>query len=187
MKINFFLTLFFIFIACRLLVANDVNKVVNEIDKEVDSINCIIDGLKEIEKDIYGKYSEPDAEIIYSCAKSVLKVFYNSDGVYKLSVKYTGGRDELISEYFCKDGNIIYVRKKYINFDPPKWEEKSKIKKIVLNEYYIKNGEIIFNNYNPHPIWYNEQGGVDLTKKIKEIQKDVKAYLNFLSPQLLQD
>lgn len=124
-----------------------------------------------VRKDIYDEVVEKEARNIYRHASSIVDYYYSDNGELKrIETTYEGDRECLKSEYFFQD-SITTVRKVSQIYDPPKWEDTSKIKTSDTVTYKLKNKELVAWSVNGEPVAESQEYKQKETQLLKEIEQ----------------
>lgn len=109
---------------------DSLKRIINEIDEKLGSYH-------HVQKDIYDKVIEPEAEKFYRHASSVIEGFYDNEKLVKIVSTYEGDRETLHSEYYLQNGQVIFVKKEKTIFNPPKWSDNPAIDIQETYEYFF--------------------------------------------------
>ena len=95
------------------------------------------------------QYSKEGAEL-YSLAQANMTKFFEDGQLVKIVVAFIGDREDLLSEYYVKNGSLFFVDKVKTIYHKPKWHDafQASEKSIVKNRFYIKDDQLI-NWVNP--------------------------------------
>ena len=95
------------------------------------------------------QYSKEGAEL-YSLVQANMTKFFEDGQLVKIVVAFIGDREDLLSEYYVKYGNLFFVDKVKTIYHKPKWHDafQASEKSIVKNRFYIKDDQLI-NWVNP--------------------------------------
>jgi hypothetical protein len=136
------------------------NILVKEIRNEYHRINSNSSNLKIVSHDIEGQSTEGGE----------LKKFYEGNILKKAILTFYGEMGMNFTEYYFKDGNLIFSYKVEKWYNKPMTMEGSKIYSVVENRYYFYNQKLIQ--------WVNNKGKIEdkslYPDKEKEILLDVK-------------
>jgi len=135
-------------------------------------------GVDSIKIDITAKEYEKAAKILQLNANATLKIYYKDSVLIKFNAFYEGVREDLISNYYFKKDTIEIIKTLKV-YNLPKWKNKSKIERIIVNNYILYNDSIVSCEFSNGEILRNVEGGIDLKLKQKEIINDVKLYRQY--------
>lgn len=81
-----------------------------------------------------------------------LTKYFEGENLVKMVVKLFGDREDLISAYYLRNGELIFVDKEKTVYKRPRWHEafNASEKSVVKNRFYIKNKQILK--------WINAEG-----------------------------
>lgn len=114
----------------------------NLINKSLDSYTKVENNDINVYKDLNPDNYSFESNEIYRLAIVNLIRYYDNDEIKKAIVKFNGDRQDLISEYYYKNGVLIFVFKTQIDYEKPKWSDdfNEADKKVLENRFYF-NGE----------------------------------------------
>ncbi|MGQ8869832.1 hypothetical protein [Myroides sp. TSA_177.3] len=116
-------------------IINDTLAYLTQIDKE---------SIKDTIIDVLPYFNTAKFPKIYRLGGIAYEPFFLNGDLVKINLIFEGDRETLTKTYyFNKQKAVFYVVRIYTIFDPPKWEENSKIKEIKQSDYYVLNGTII--------------------------------------------
>ena len=152
----------------------EINNYIKLIDTEnLQKITIPFDGEYE--------YKEADAIRVVNVGDSKITVYYGDNLLLRLDVFYNGSHGDLTTIIYVKKERPVYIRKLFEGYDPPKYEEGSKIWTEILDEYYISGDEIIFFKNNGKVISCNQLEEFNIEMKFDELYKDFKNYVRIVS------
>lgn len=134
------------------------------IDKLVSSIELNKKNVDSLQRDIYPNIIDTSIKNIFRHGLSKIIMYYNNSDTLQTNVIYEGDRETYTFDFFYYDNHLIFIRKKYELFDPPKWEKKSKPIKTENNSYYFQNEIIVLYIKDKHIIKLNKKD-IELLEK----------------------
>lgn len=98
-----------------------------------------------ISKDLNPDQFSMEGAKIYRFEKANMTKFFDGGLLVKLVVEISGVREELISEYYFKEGNLFFVDKVLTVYHRPKWHDEfdESEKSISKNRFYFKDNQLI--------------------------------------------
>ena len=98
-----------------------------------------------ISKDLNPDQFSIEGAKIYRFEKANMTKFFDGGLLVKLVVEISGDREELISEYYFKEGNLFFVDKVFTVYHRPKWHDEfdESEKSISKNRFYFKDNQLI--------------------------------------------
>lgn len=96
-------------------------------------------------KDINPEQYSMEGEEIYRLEKVHMTKFFEDEQLVKVALEFYGDREDLISEYYFKNGNLFFVDKIKTIYHRPKRDDafKESERSIAKNRFYIKDNQLI--------------------------------------------
>lgn len=99
--------------------------------------------LKDTVVDVLKYFKESELPNIYRLGGIAYHTFYLDNELSKIVLVYEGDRETLTkSYYFNGERDVFYLKRMYVIYDPPKWEENSMEVSVVKSEYFILNNSV---------------------------------------------
>jgi hypothetical protein len=173
-----------ILISILLLAVFSDTDLIKQIRNESILINKSLDSYTKVENNDINVYKDlnPDdysfeSEDIYRVAMINLIRYFDNGDIKKAVVKFNGDRQDLISEYYYKNGSLFFVFKTQIDYKNPKWTDdfNETDKKVLENRFYF-NGEKLIQwiDFNKETV---DLTAIDSTLK-RKIISDSELYKN---------
>jgi hypothetical protein len=116
-----------------------------ETNKNIDSFTKVVDNDINVYKDINPERYSYESTEIYRLGIVNLERFYSGKILVKATITFEGDREDLTSEYYFHNQHLIFVFKKKIDYDKPKWDDHFDINKrtIFENRFYFNSDKLI--------------------------------------------
>ena len=100
-----------------------------------------ITSYKHVDSEQYSR----EGEELYSLAQVSMTKSFEDGQLVKIVVAFIGDREDLLSEYYVRNGSLFFVDKVKTIYHKPKWHDafQASEKSIVKNRFYIKDDQLI--------------------------------------------
>ncbi len=122
-----------------------IRKWYNEVNTNIDKYKKISNDDINVYKDLNEKKYSFEGSEIYRLAIVNMVRFYSNGKLVKAIVEFGGDREELTSEYYFIEEELVFVFKKSIRYEMPKWDKKfdSKKRSVLEDRFYFSNNKLI--------------------------------------------
>ena len=130
-----------------------------EEEKELDQIrhwyteiNANVDQFKKVELSDVDVYREVNSDTnsiegaeIYRLAAANIAKFLEDGEPVKIVVAFHGDREELVSDYYFREGSLFFIDKSKTIYHKPTWHDKfdESDKSILRNRFYFKDDSLL--------------------------------------------
>ncbi len=141
-----------IFLMALPVCAQSSKKELDQIRNRFEEVNAYISQYKKVvypdvtvdEDTSAGQYAMEGAEI-YRLATVKMTKYFDDEQLVKVEVVFDGDREDMVSEYYLKEGNLCFVDKVKTVYHKPKWDDafNASEKSVAKNHFYIKDHQLI--------------------------------------------
>ncbi len=123
----------------------DIRKHFAEINETLTEYTRVFVKDVHVQEDTNPDAYSREASAVYRLAGTNLERYLDGDVPVKIIAKMDGDRQDLISEYYYRNGTLCFVLRRMVNYDDPKWgadfdEEKNRV---VVNRFYFHRGRMV--------------------------------------------
>lgn len=114
----------------------------------------------KINKDVNPEQYSMEGEEIYRLEKVYMTKFFDDEQIVKVVIEFYGDREDLISDYYFKNGNLFFVDKIKTIYHRPKWDQafKESESSIAKNRFYVNANQLIR--------WINPETEINIVGKM---------------------
>lgn len=143
----------------------DTLKIINSINRQIEIIDSDTSKYFKIKRD---KNDE-------SAEGAIIVAFFKEKNIEKIEGTWFGETGKTLINYYCPNGELIFIIKKEFYYDEPIYMGQSKAKLVSENRYYFINDNLIK--------WISDDkviqaSSLHFSKEEKLVRKDFIKYIN---------